>query len=40
LPKTFFHLEVGEMIIDEILAWVKNEEEQLTKVNWGTKDNV
>lgn len=21
LPKAFFHLEVGEMIIDEILAW-------------------
>jgi hypothetical protein len=23
LPKTFFHLEVGEMIIDETLTWLE-----------------
>jgi hypothetical protein len=51
MPKTFFYLEVGDMIIDEtpIKKWIQDltitywtiiEEKQLTKVNLGTKGNV
>jgi hypothetical protein len=51
LPKTFFHQEVGEMIIDEtpiqernqdltIVRWTIIEEKQMNKVNLGTKENV
>jgi hypothetical protein len=51
LLETFFHPEVGEMITDETLVreWIKDltivgliiiEEEQLTKVNLSTKENV
>jgi len=51
LPETFFHLEVREMIVNEtlsrkqiqdltIIVWTIIEEEQLTKVNLGTKENV
>jgi hypothetical protein len=50
-PKIFFHLEVGEMIINEtpiqeqvqdltIVGWIVIEEEQLTKNNLGTKENI
>ncbi len=49
--ETFFHLEVGDMIIDETFAWKQIqdltkidwtiiEEKQLLKVNLGTKGNV
>ncbi len=51
LFETFFHPEVEEMIIDETVAqeriqdltiarWTVIEEEQLTKVNLGTKEDV
>ncbi len=51
LLETFFHPEVGEMIIDEtpIRKWIQDltivgliviEEEQLTKINLNTKENV
>ncbi len=51
LPKTFSHPEVGKMIIAEtptqkriqdltIASWIVIEEEQLTKVNLGTNENV
>jgi hypothetical protein len=51
LSKTFFHPKVGEMIIDEtpiqeriqdltIASWIVTKDEQLTKINLGTKDNV
>jgi hypothetical protein len=51
LPKTFFHQEVGEMIIDEtpiqernqdltIVGWTIIEEKQMNKINLGTKENV
>jgi hypothetical protein len=50
-PETFFHLEFGEMIVDEtptwkwvqdltIAGWTIIEVEQLTKINLGTKKNV
>ncbi len=48
LPEAFFHQEVGEMIIDEthvweqiqdltIVDWIETGDEQLTKVNLGTR---
>jgi hypothetical protein len=51
LLKTFFHPEVGEMIVDEtrveeqvqdltIASWTVTKEEQLTEINLGTKENV
>ncbi len=51
LPKTFFHQKVGKMIVDETLVqeWLQDltilgcrviKEEQLTKINLGTKENV
>jgi hypothetical protein len=51
LPEIFFHLEVGEIIINEtptrervqyltIAGWIVIEEEQLTKNNLGTKENI
>ncbi len=51
LHETFFHLEVGEMIVDEtptreqiqdltIAGWTITKEEQLTKIKLGTKENV
>ncbi len=51
LLETFFHLEVGKMIIDEtptqerihdltIRGWTITKQEQLTKINLGTKENV
>ncbi len=32
LPKTFFHLEVGEMIIDE--TFVRERVQEQTMINW------
>jgi hypothetical protein len=51
LLETFFHLEIGEMIVDEtffqeqiqdltIASWTITKEEQLTKINLGTIENV
>jgi nucleosome binding factor SPN SPT16 subunit len=51
LLETFFHLEVGEMMIDEtfvweqvqdltIACWTIIEEEQLTKITLGTEKSV
>jgi hypothetical protein len=51
LSETFFHPKVGQMIIDEtpiqeriqdltIASWIVTKDEQLTKINLGTKDNV
>jgi len=51
LPDTFFQLEVGEMEIDKMLAWIKVqnlcivgytviEKEQLTKINLGFEKNL
>jgi hypothetical protein len=51
LPKTFFQLEVGKMEIDKtfvrirvqnlcIVGWIVSKEEQLTKVNLGSKKNL
>jgi hypothetical protein len=51
LLENFFHPKVGEMIVDEaptqeqvhdltIVGWIVTKEEQLTKVNLGTKENV
>jgi hypothetical protein len=51
LLETFFHPKVGKMIIDEtpiqkqiqdltIVGWIVTEDEQLTIINLGTKDNV
>jgi hypothetical protein len=51
LPKMLFHLEVGEMIVDEtffqeqvqdltIASWTITKEEQVTKIKLGTKENV